>query len=354
MGCKPRSILLAVVVANFALAPLSPSTTAKAFLLLPIIIGLADAFRLEKGKSRFGAALFLTAMASNNIASTAFLTATVPNPITAGYLAELGVSLDWFGWLRMALPFTAIILAISLLLVLRLLPPEVDAGAETVRKVCSLRDDLGPLSRSEKLTAVIFAGCFVLWMLERSLPFNAGVASLLISLLLLVPGFGVLEAKGFSSQVPYGSILLFAASMFLARSVGSHRALDPVANGLFQLFNLDALGSTVFTWAIVFGAMLLHAAFTSTTAYATVMVPLVAGLYKLQGLDPVFGSLAVGFLTPIAVILPVNTIPNIVFHEEGWFTERQMLVYGVALSFLSALLVILLGQPYWKLLGFIP
>ena len=39
MGCKPRNIILAIAVASLAIAPLSPSTTAKAFIILPICIG---------------------------------------------------------------------------------------------------------------------------------------------------------------------------------------------------------------------------------------------------------------------------------------------------------------------------
>ncbi len=70
MGCKPGNVILAVAVASMAIAPLSPSTTAKAFMILPICVGLAEAFGVEKGKSRFGAAIMLMAMAANPISST--------------------------------------------------------------------------------------------------------------------------------------------------------------------------------------------------------------------------------------------------------------------------------------------
>ena len=35
--------------------------------------------------------------------------------------------------------------------------------------------------------------------------------------------------------------------------------------------------------------------------------------------------LGVVFLAPVAVILPVNTIPNIVFHSAGYFNQKQMI-----------------------------
>jgi hypothetical protein len=70
LGGNPRGIILAIGVASFAIAPLSPSTTAKAFLMLPICTGLIEAFGVQKGRSGFGASLMLVAMASNNICST--------------------------------------------------------------------------------------------------------------------------------------------------------------------------------------------------------------------------------------------------------------------------------------------
>ena len=114
LGGRPGSIVLSMAIANLVVAPLSPSTTAKAFLLHPICVGLVEAFDAEKGKSRYGAALLLMAMVGNNIASTAFLTATVPNPISAQYMMEAtGVALSWFRWLVMALPLTLLLLVIS-------------------------------------------------------------------------------------------------------------------------------------------------------------------------------------------------------------------------------------------------
>jgi len=62
MGCKPRNIILAIAATSLALSPLSPSTTAKAFLILPICVGLIEAFNVKKG-SRFGSGAMLMAMA---------------------------------------------------------------------------------------------------------------------------------------------------------------------------------------------------------------------------------------------------------------------------------------------------
>ncbi len=49
----------------------------------------------------------------------------------------------------------------------------------------------------------------------------------------------------------------------------------------------------------------------------------------------------------------MNTIPNIVFYGAGYFSQRQIVAYGMVLSLVSAVLVLLLGMPYWRLLGLV-
>ena len=353
LGAKPRNILLAIAITSFAISPLSPSTTAKAFLILPICIGLVEAFGVEKGRSNFGAAVMIMAMAANNICSTAFLTATVPNPISAGYLADIGLELDWVRWFEMAFPLTILLLAISYLLLIFMFKPEVEANRNTLQKVKELREALGPIKGSEKTVAIIFSLAIVLWISEQYNPFNVGLISLLLSLVLILPQAGVMEPKGFGSSIPWGSIALFAASMFLARAVGEYHALDSVTLSLFNILNLEKFEAAILISVIVLVAMMLHIVFTSTTVYATVMVPIAIGLTQLHGLDPVLTALPIAVLAPVAIILPVNTIPNIIFYGEGWFNEKQMVIYGIILSILSVTLVLLIGIPYWRLLGVI-
>jgi len=126
-----------------------------------------------------------------------------------------------------------------------------------------------------------------------------------------------------------------------------------VATGIFESLRLGSLATPIFVGSVVFVAMILHLIFTSTTVYATVMVPVVIGLTEIHGTNPVLTALPIALLSPVAVILPVNTIPNIIFFTEGWFTEWQMISYGLALSLVSVAVVLLAGVPYWQLIGLI-
>jgi anion transporter len=354
LGGDPDRIFLSVGLANLAVAPIFPSTTAKAFLLLPICAGLIEAFAVEKGRNRYGAGVMIMSMAANNICSTGFLTATVPNPISASYIREAAnIDLGWFEWFKMSFPVTLILLASSWLVCRRFFRPEIRESSEALKRIEDLRGRLGPLSRAEASVALLFSISLLLWVTEGLHGLNSGLISLALSLLLFLPWMGVMKVGGFVGGVPWGSIALFAASMFLANAVGRWRALDPVAFSIFRVFDLSILSLPVYLAVIIFVAMFLHVAFTSTTVYATVVVPLSISLARLQGLEPQLVAVPVAFLTPIALILPVNTIPNIVFYSSGYFNQRQMMLYGVVMSIVSAFLILTVGLPYWRLLGLV-
>ena len=354
LGSDPQKVVLSVAVANLAIAPISPSTTAKAFMLLPICNSLIAAFGVEKGRSLYGASVMMMAMVGNNICSTGFLTATIPNAISAEYIRNsTGVQLSWFDWLRMALPLTVILLAASWVVCRLMFRPEVEKTPQAVERIAALRGALGPINGGEKLVAVLFIASLFLWISERYLQINGGIISLALSFVLLFPRAGVMKIRGFVGKTPWGSIALFAASIFLARAVGRWEALNPVAEGVFRLVDLSALSPFVFIALIVFVFMMLHVVFTSTTVFATLMMPIVISLSGLSGHDPRLVAIPVAFLAPIALILPVNTIPNIVFHSSGFFNQRQMTTYGILMSLISATVIIALGIPYWVLGGFI-
>jgi di/tricarboxylate transporter len=62
-------------------------------------------------------------------------------------------------------------------------------------------------------------------------------------------------------------------------------------------------------------------------------------------------ALPVAYLTPIAVILRVNTILNIVFYKAGYFSQKQIVAYGLVTSLVCTVLILVVGLPYWGMLG---
>ena len=156
-GSRAKWALLSMIVLNGFLAFLVPSTTARAALMLPIVVILADVYGAVPGKSNFGASLMIQEVQSNNIYTSGILTATACNIMAVGFIRELGKQQVFYtDWLFAAFPIAAITMIIAWLLGL-LSRPEHDTP---MGQGLQLREDLkrmGRLSGDEWKAAFIFA-----------------------------------------------------------------------------------------------------------------------------------------------------------------------------------------------------
>jgi solute carrier family 13 (sodium-dependent dicarboxylate transporter), member 2/3/5 len=363
LGANPRWVLLSVALVNLVISPLSPSTTAKAFIMLPIVIGLIEAFNAKKG-SMYAAALMLVCMAANNIAATGFLTATVPNPISATYMEGAGIAMDWNRWFVMSFPLSVALLIAAWILVELLFKYDIKKSPQTTAKVLAMKSNLGPMKREEKIVAIVFIAALLLWMTDKYVSefllsfgpafhfINAGVISLIVTLLLFIPPIAVLKPGKFGTSLPWGSLFLFAAVLYLAKVVEITNAMKPVADLL--LGNVGTgLSPTLLAFSTTSIVMLLHVFFTSTSVYVMLVIPLAIAVASDVHVSPALLALPTAFAVPLAFILPVNTIPNMVFFASGYFTVKQCLKYGLVLTLISIAFIVLVGIPYWTFLGLI-
>lgn len=352
LGANPKYILLSIALANLLIAPLSPSTTAKAVIMLPICIGLIEALNAKKG-SAYAASVMLMCMAANNICSTAFLTATVPNPISANYMADAGLKLSWTDWFVMAFPLTIVLLIASWLIIGVMFKSDVKQSKETLKDIMKMKKKIGPMRREEKIVAILFSIALFLWITDKYNPYNAGLISLILSLLLFLPGVGIFKIKKFGGMLPWDSLFVFAAAMYLAKVVEQTKALTPVVKGLLGKGNTNLPEYVLVFLVVVFG-IFIHIIFTTTTVYATIIMPIAIAIADVYSIPISLLALPIAFIAPLGLILPINSIPNIIFYSEGYFSIKQMIKYSIVLSIISIILIMLFGIPYWRFIGLIP
>lgn len=321
LGANPKYILLSIALANLLIAPLSPSTTAKAVIMLPICIGLIEALNAKKG-SAYAASVMLMCMAANNICSTAFLTATVPNPISANYMADAGLKLSWTDWFVMAFPLTIVLLIASWLIIGVMFKSDVKQSKETLKDIMKMKKKIGPMRREEKIVAILFSIALFLWITDKYNPYNAGLISLILSLLLFLPGVGIFKIKKFGGMLPWDSLFVFAAAMYLAKVVEQTKALTPVVKGLLGKGNTNLPEYVLVFLVVVFG-IFIHIIFTTTTVYATIIMPIAIAIADVYSIPISLLALPIAFIAPLGLILPINSIPNIIFYSEGYFSIKQ-------------------------------
>ena len=292
VGTKPKMIVLGFMLAT-GFITMWVSNTATAIMMLPI--GLSVLHLIDGGKkgsellhSNFAKALMLGIAYSASIVATSSLISTPPNALLrACMLDNYGITLTFGRWLVFAAPMAWIFLLIAWhLLVNVFFKPEMDdipGGHELI--VSELRQ-MGPMSRGEKLVAMVFVLAALSWLFLPMLFGHMGVTdeliAMVISLLLFLipagPDQRLLDAKT-APGIPWEILLLFGGGLALS-SAFTNSGLSTWIGDLSQ--GLGGMGVVVLVLAVTILVMALTE-MTSNTATAATFLPVLGGCSSGHG-----------------------------------------------------------------------
>ena len=137
LGRRTLTLGYAVALADLALAPFTPSNTARSGgTIYPIVRNLPPLYGSapnDPSARRIGGYVMWTAIAATCVTSSMFLTALAPNLLAvelAGRTAK--VTISWFEWFLAFAPVGALLLLAVPVLAFRLYPPEVKQAPQVV------------------------------------------------------------------------------------------------------------------------------------------------------------------------------------------------------------------------------
>jgi sodium-dependent dicarboxylate transporter 2/3/5 len=369
VGARPGAIVGGFMVVT-AFLSMWVSNTATAAMMVPIAISVIDlvlrsrtgAGLKESGgipqdripERNFATGLLLCVAYSASIGGIATIIGSPPNGIAVRYILQtFKQEVTFFDWLLIGGPFTLIFLPIAWLMITRVLfrsdIGEIAGGRqhfhEEYRK-------LGPLTRGEKTVLAVFGLVAFLWIVSPLLkPIAvagvkplAGLSDSVIAMLgamalFLIP---VDRAKGVRAmnwatavKLPWGVLMLFGGGLTLATAVEANGVSEFIGNasrgmsGLHPLLLLLAITAmTVFLSEL-----------TSNTAQVATMVPVLAAMAPVLGMNPYVLIIACTLGASSAYMMPVGTPPNAIVFGTGLVRMPQMMKAGVWLN-LAGILVI--------------
>jgi solute carrier family 13 (sodium-dependent dicarboxylate transporter), member 2/3/5 len=362
VGTRPRPLIGGFMLAT-AFLSMWVSNTATTVMMLPIGVSVLAllASRVEQipdpdeltgaGAPRIATALMLGIAYAASIGSLSTIIGTPPNAFLVGYLRQQGIDVGFGQWMVMALPLSATFLVITWVVLTRwLYPPEVDeipGGRELIQREI---EDLGPVSRGERRVAVVFVATATAWIANSVLADalvgtalerldDAMIAVTAAVVLFLVPvdarrGTFLLDWEA-AKQLPWGVLLLFGGGLSLAAAVS--------ANGV-DTFIGERLGDLAGAplWLLVGAialAIVVMTEFTSNTATAAALVPIIGGVALAVGIDPVLLAVPAALAATCAFALPVATPPNAIVFGSGHVTVAQMVRAGLVLNVIGTVLI---------------
>jgi len=211
---------------------------------------------------------------------------------------------------------------------------------------------LGPLSRGEKTVLVVFGCVAFLWIFSPLLKpvmvagikplaalSDAGIAMLAALALFLIP---VDSAKGIRAmdwatavKLPWGVLMLFGGGLTLAAQVEANGVSEFIGNASRGMSGLHPL---LLLLAITAIATFLSE-LTSNTAQVATMVPVLAAMSPVLGVNPYVLIVACTLAASSAYMMPVGTPPNAIIFGTGLVRMPQMMKAGFWLN-LAGILVI--------------
>jgi DASS family divalent anion:Na+ symporter len=353
VGASPLRLGYSIVLADLAMAPMTPSNTARAGgILFPITLNVARAFGSEPGPtaSRIGAFLMQTLYQGDLVVSAMFLTATAPNPMVAELARQgSGVELTWATWAFAAAVPGAVGLLVVPYVVYRLCPPAVrDTRAAQVLAAERI-ESLGPITRPERMMLAIFSLVLMLWLTSAWHHASATtIAYLGLTMLLLTRVLAwedILDERGaWDALVWFGGLVMLAGQLDRA---GLPTAFANAAAGL--------VGGWPWWWALA-ALMIIylysHYAFASLVAHVTAMFPAFFAVAIGLGAPPLLAALALGFFSSLnAATTHYGTGPAPIVFGAGYLTQAEWWRAGFLISLVHLAIWLPIGFLWWKVIG---
>lgn len=363
-GQSPGGLLSGFGVASGAVSTCL-SNTATAALFTPIAVGAVD--QSGQGGNAAGrpihpwaSGIVLMVAYGATIGGMATIIGTPPNLIVAGLIERLvGVKVSFTDWLAFGLPVALVLLPISVIWTRLSLghPPSLESAN---RATALDTAETAPERNGRRWTIVAFALAALLWTLPAlaggilgkdaelvkritALLPEAAVALLCASILFVAPidwksrEFALSWEHG--RQVNWGIILLFGGGLSLGTLAEKTAVAQWIGNGIGSM---GISGTPAGYLAVSIAIAILVSEFTSNTAAATLLVPMVIAGAKAAGFDPIAPALGAGLGATCGFIFPVSTPPNAIVFGTGLVPLRRMIRVGILLD-ISSFIVIWVG-----------
>lgn len=349
VGNQPSRQIAGFMIAT-AFISMWVSNTATSIMMLPIglsVIGLLVAGSDEKEGSRFAIALLLGIAYSASVGGIATLIGTPPNALLAAFLREnYDVQIGFGQWMLLGLP-----LSIGMLIFIWWWLTRSGftlAGGDSRGLLETEMANLGPMSRAEKLVAMVFSLAAAAWILQPLLAgYVEGVNDTSIAIAAALALFLIpvnLRERVFlmdweqANKAPWGVLLLFGGGLSLAGAIGESGLAEWIAESL-GVFGALPLILMIGLVALV---IIFLTEITSNTATAAAFLPLLGALAAAQGMSPEMLAIPAAVAASCAFMMPVATPPNAIVFGTGQLPIQAMIKAGFALNLFGVVLVTLL------------
>ncbi|PIC67241.1 anion transporter [Sporosarcina sp. P21c] len=356
IGTGTQRILLGFMIAT-AFLSMWVSNTAAVMMMIPM--GLAITAQVatalkgtpeEKELPKFEKALIFGIGYAGTIGGLGTLIGTPPNIILAAQVKELfNVEISFAGWMLVAVPIVIVLLFSTWIYLgrfaFKMNIKGLPGGKEVITEE---RKALGKTSFEEKAVSAVFAFAAFMWITREFLWINilpglkdGMIAVVAAALLFAIPtskkiGKRILAWED-SKEIPWGVLLLFGGGLAIAAGFRETGLSEWIGSQLTALDGFHII--TIITASSLLVLALTE--FTSNTATATMILPVLAALALSMHIHPYALMVPAAMAANCAFMLPVGTPPNAIIFGTNKLRLGEMVRVGFIINVFVLILIVL-------------
>ena len=346
--CRPAyvSLIFAWIPIGVALSILTPATTVRVAIMLPIAVQCCELFNLKKG-SKGNSLILLTSFAMALIPGSGWITGVIWGPFIQGQAEQAGMTglvtfNSWLGVLLAPVAIATLVLVAGGLLILK---PEEKLSREAIESV--KKQSMEKMGRNEIISAAILILVFAMSLTSGLHGLSTAIICIAAMLCFFV--FGVLETKDFNAAANWNLVVFIAMAfsfgpVFNATGISQWLsgivvpALEPIAGNPW-LF-VFAVTGFMFIWSLIDVAMFLPT--------ISIMAPILPKIQEAYQISPLVW-IAIFILAGNAFFLAYQNMWAVMSRsiaEDRAWTNKHQSIYGV-IYFTACLLALIVAIPMW-------
>jgi anion transporter len=331
-----------------------PSNTARTGgLSFPIFHNVAKTLGSNPGESarKIGAYLMIMLYQVSLASSCLFMTANANNPLIVSFAHNImGVELTWADWSIAMLPPGIVVMLVIPWLVFKLCPATLSVIDNTEIADNGLKE-LGPMSNNEKKLCGLFFLAVIGWATGSITKIDTTAVALGFLVGCMI--FGIISWDSvLSTKTAWSTFIWYAGIISFATGLSRAKFFDWLGDIISKSISFDGIDPIVVLVCILIISVLIRYFFASVAAFVSSMVPVFMTFGLAAGVPPVVLTLMLGASALLGSLTTHygNGVGPIIF-GLGYVDQGTWWKVGHAVTFVSLAIYLLLGLPYWKMIG---
>jgi L-tartrate/succinate antiporter len=351
LGKSTLGLGYAVALSDLALAPFTPSNTARSGgTIYPIIKNIPPLYDSQPGDEsarKIGAYLMWTAFAATCVTSSMFITSCAPNLFALELVAKFTqVKFTWTDWALGFLPIGLLLFILAPYLVYLIFPPTVKVSKDVPTWAANELKKMGNITRKEVTMACLVLCALTLWIFGGKWV-DATTAALMVVSGMLLTGI-VTWDDVIGNKQAWNILAWFATLVTLADGLNRVKFLDWLAVHTAALVQ----GMPVLVVLLLFVAMFfyIHYMFASLSAHTTALLPVfLATAVAIPNMEiKVLSLMLVYALGIMGILTPYATGPSPIYYGSGYIKSNDFWRLGLIFGTIYLVVLLGVGYPYLK------